>query len=64
MSVGAFLGVDTPDPPELEKPVKSYSREELERILVRHYRGSTFNTCEHEQLPYMSGSPPMEIRVE
>ena len=49
---------------EEEQPVKTYSREELERILVRHYRGSTFNTCEHQQLPYMSGSPPLEIKED
>ena len=61
---GCPLRVETPDPPDLEKPVKTYSREELERILVRHYRGSTFNTFEHQQLPYMSGSPPLEIKVD
>ena len=33
------------------------SREQLEKILVDHYKSSTFNICEHQQLPAISGTP-------
>ena len=32
------------------------NREELEKLLVEHYQSSTFNMCEHQPLPAMSGT--------
>jgi hypothetical protein len=61
---GCPLRVETPEPPKLERPASEYTREELERNLIRHYRGSTFNTCPHQRLPYMKGSPPLEVTVD
>ncbi len=31
------------------------NREKLQQFLVTHYRDSTFNTCQHQPLPMMSG---------
>ena len=43
-------------------PATVENREKLERYLLNYYRSSTFNTCEHQQLPLMDG-PPMKLMV-
>ena len=35
----------------------------LKEFLLDRYRASTFNTCEHQPLPHMSG-PPMQLMVD
>ena len=52
-----------PDPPTLDRDIKSYSVEELKQIILKHYRSSTFNTCTHQPLPMMHG-PPLELHVD
>ena len=32
--------------------------------LMEEYASSTFNTCEHQPLPMMSGAPPMRIHIK
>ena len=36
----------------------------LKRYILDRYRSSTFNTCEKQKLPLISGSPPLELHVD
>ena len=60
---GCPLRTQTPGPPELMKPIDQYKSEELRRILLDHYKASTFNLCKHQTLPMMEG-PPLELHVD
>ena len=40
------------------------SRDELVKLLLEHNWSSTFNMCEHQQLPAMSGTPLQVILKE
>ena len=52
-----------PLPNSLPFPATESNRERLEKWLLDHYRSSTFNTCEHQPLPKMSG-PPIRLMVD
>ena len=52
-----------PKPHSLPFPPTPNNREKLEKYLLEYYKSSTFNTCEHQPLPMMSG-PPMRIMID
>jgi hypothetical protein len=47
---------------QLPYPPTNDNREWLELWIKEYYGDSTFNTCEHQQLPLLEG-PPVWIRV-
>ena len=47
-----------PCPPTQENVPK------LRQYLLDRYAASTFDVCEHQQLPYLQGSPPLELHVD
>ena len=49
-------------PKELPFPATPENRQKLEKWLLNYYASSTFNTCEHTELPMMSG-PPLRLMV-
>lgn len=51
-----------PRPTKLPFPATVQNREKLEKWLLDYYASSTFNTCEHTQLPMMNG-PPVRLLV-
>ena len=51
-----------PLPTSLPFPATEENREKLEQWLLDYYKSSTFNICEHQTLPMMSG-PPMRLIV-
>ena len=52
-----------PLPTSLPFPATEENREKLEQWLLDYYRSSTFNVCEHQTLPMMSG-PPMRLFID
>ena len=52
-----------PKPEKLPFPATDDNRKKLEDWLLNYYRSSTFNTCEHQQLPLMEG-PPMRLMID
>ena len=52
-----------PPPTQLPCPATDGNRETLRQFLLDHYNGSTFNTCEHQPLPMMSG-PPLKLMID
>lgn len=52
-----------PLPTSLPFPATEENREKLEEWLLNYYKSSTFNTCEHQTLPMMSG-PPMKLIIK
>ena len=52
-----------PPPTLLPCPATDGNRETLRQFLLDHYKGSTFNTCEHQPLPMMSG-PPLKLMID
>ena len=52
-----------PLPSTLPFPATKENRAKLERYLLERYKSSTFNTCEHQPLPMMSG-PPMRLLID
>ena len=52
-----------PKPTSLPYPPTANNREKLEEYLLERYKASTFNTCEHQPLPMMTG-PPMHLMVD
>ena len=50
-------------PTALPFPATEENREKLEQWLLDYYKGSTFNICQHQILPMMSG-PPMRLLIE
>ena len=52
-----------PLPTSLPFPATEENREKLEQWLLDYYKSSTFNVCEHQKLPMMSG-PPMRLIVD
>ena len=51
-----------PVPTSLPLPATAENRARLEDILLKTYRSSTFNTCEHQPLPMMTG-PPLRLNI-
>ena len=53
-----------PTPPTvLPFPATEENLDKLERYLLDFYKSSTFNTCEHQVLPMMSG-PAMRLTID
>lgn len=54
-------------PPPIQQtlpfPAIQANRAKLKRYLIDRYAASTFNTCEHQPLPMMSG-PPMRLLID
>ena len=50
-----------PTPPPF--PITEENRGKLEEHLLHAYSSSTFNTCEHQPLPLMSG-PPLRLMID
>ena len=50
-------------PNSLPFPATEENRGKLEQWLLDYYRSSTFNVCEHQTLPMMSG-PPMRLLID
>ncbi len=46
-----------PRPTKIPFPATTKNREKLQQWLLDYYSSSTFNTCEHMQLPMMNGRP-------
>ena len=55
--------VPPPRPTSLPFPATEENRERLEKWILDYYKSSTFNVCEHQPLPMMSG-PPMQLMVD
>jgi hypothetical protein len=51
-----------PRPKELPYPATPGNRQKIEKWLLNYYASSTFNTCEHTELPMMNG-PPLRLMV-
>ena len=56
---------ELPPPPSDALPFRIYEgcREKLQQFLLDYYRSSTFNRCEHQQLPLMD-CPPMRLMID
>ena len=54
---------DLRPPTSLPFPATDENRVRLEQWLLDHYKSSTFNVCEHQPLPKMSG-PPIRLMVD
>ena len=52
-----------PMPTTLPYPAVEENREKIQEWLMDYYAASTFNTCEHQTLPLMSG-PPLKLIVD
>ena len=52
-----------PPPKTLPYPATEQNRAKLEAYLLDYYKASTFNVCEHQTLPMMTG-PPMRLMIE
>ena len=51
-----------PPPQTLPYPATEENRGKLEQYLLDYYKTSTFNVCEHQILPMMTG-PPMRLMI-
>ena len=52
-----------PPPQTLPYPATQENRGKLEEYLLNYYKSSTFNICEHQTLPMMTG-PPMKLMID
>ena len=52
-----------PLPPEPPVPATDSNRQILQDFLLNYFGPSTFNTCEHQPLPRMTG-PPMKLMID
>ena len=52
-----------PRPTTIPLPPTEENREKLEKYLLDYYASSTFNVCQHQSLPMMSG-PPMRLMID
>lgn len=52
-----------PPPKSLPYPATEGNREKLEKFLLDYYKASTFNVCQHQPLPMMTG-PPMHLMID
>ena len=52
-----------PPPTSLPIPATEENRERLEKWLLDYYSSSSFNVCQHQPLPKMSG-PPIRLMVD
>ena len=52
-----------PLPTKLPCPATPENRAKLQGYILNYYKSSTFNTCEHQPLPLMSG-PPLKLYID
>ena len=52
---GCPIRTTAPAPPKLPFPATEENRGNLEMFLEEYYSSSTFNTCNHQPLPFMHG---------
>ena len=52
-----------PPPTSLPYPATEENRVKLEKYLLEYYKSSTFNTCQHQPLPMMTG-PPLRLMID
>ena len=52
-----------PPPTKLPYPPTKENVPKLKQFLLDHYKASTFNVCEHQQLPLMNG-PPLKLTIK
>ena len=52
-----------PKPTSLPYPATAENRDNIEKWLLDYYKSSTFNVCEHQPLPMMSG-PPLRLMID
>ena len=52
-----------PMPTQLPFPATEEHRADIQQYILDRYKSSTFNTCEHQPLPLMTG-PPMKLMVD
>ena len=52
-----------PLPTKLPFSATAENRTRLQEYLIDYYKASTFNTCEHQPLPLMSG-PTLKLRID
>ena len=52
-----------PPPQTLPYPATQQNRGKLEAFLLDYYKSSTFNVCDHQTLPMMTG-PPLRIMID
>ena len=53
-----------PIPQTLPFPATTENREKLKQWVLDRYASSAFNQCEHQQLPLMKDSPPIQLHVD
>ena len=51
-------------PPSLPCPATPENLPELKQYLLDRYAPSTFNCCEHQPLPLLQDSPPLQLHVD
>ena len=52
-----------PMPTQLPFPATEEHHADIQQYILDRYKSSTFNTCEHQPLPLMTG-PPMKLMVD
>ena len=52
-----------PPPQTLPYPATQQNRGKLEAFLLDYYKSSTFNVCDHQTFPMMTG-PPLRIMID
>ena len=52
------------DPPTLPVPAIMENTPLLKEWINNRYRSYAFNSCEHQKLPLMKGSPPLKLHVD
>lgn len=52
-----------PPPPKIPFSPTEQNRGKLEEFLLNYYKSSTFNVCEHQTLPMMTG-PPLRLMID
>ena len=55
--------IPPPRPTQLPYPATVDNREKIEKYLLEYYKSSTFNVCQHQNLPMMTG-PPLRIMID
>ena len=55
--------IPPPKPKSPPYPATEENVDRLQKYLLEYYKSSTFNTCEHQPLPMMTG-PPMRLMVD
>ena len=53
-----------PPPASLPYPGTAENVQKLEDFIKNHYKASTMNMCEHQPLPLIKGSPPLELHLD